>query len=109
MMTERLPVLSRIRLTLSLLLLGPASAGAGLTGPANYWECILHGMEDVKNDPVAREVMKICLSDFPDGFSVEEPLEGTPTECILKHGEDVSSALAAQQIHIACNVLYSRP
>ncbi|WP_277458507.1 MULTISPECIES: hypothetical protein [Methylococcus] len=103
-------MLSRIRPPLSLLLLlGSALAAAGLTGPSNYWECILQGMEDVKNEPVAREIMKICLSDFADGLSVEEPLEGTPAECILKHGENVSSALAAQQIHIACNVLYSRP
>ncbi|QXP84675.1 hypothetical protein KW115_02650 [Methylococcus sp. Mc7] len=109
MMTERPPVLSRIRPPLSLLLLSPALAAAGLTGPSNYWECVLYGMEDVKNDQVAREIMKICLADFPDDLSVEEPLEGTPTECILKYGEDVSSAFAAQQIQTACNVLYSRP
>lgn len=109
MMTEPSPVLSRIRPPLSLLLLSPALAAAGLTGPSNYWECILYGMEDVKNDQVAGEIMKICLADFPDGFSVEQPLEETPTECILKYGEDVSSAFAAQQIQTACNVLYSPP
>ncbi|QJD30882.1 hypothetical protein GNH96_13515 [Methylococcus geothermalis] len=109
MMTECPPVLPRIPPLLVLLLLGPASAGAGLTGPSSYWECILHGMEDVKNDRVAQEIMKICLADFPESLSVDEPLDGTPTECILKYGEDVSSAFAAQQIQTACNVLYSRP
>lgn len=91
-----------------MLLLGPALAAAGLAGPSNYWECILYGMEAVKNDLAAWEIMKICLADFPDSLSVTEPMDGTPTECLLKYGEDVSSAFAAQQVQTACNVLFSR-
>jgi hypothetical protein len=102
-----MPVLAGIRKPLIFLMFYPALASAGLIGPSNYWECILVGMQDVKNDQVAQEIMKVCLSDFPDSSSMPAPLDGTPGACILKFGEDVSSAFAALQIQTACNVVYA--
>lgn len=109
MMTACVPVFTEIRKFLLFLLLIPAEVSAGLIGPSNYWECILIGMQEVKNDQVAQEVMKLCLSEFSAELSVSERREGAPGACVLKYGEDVSSALAAQQIQTACNLVYAQP
>lgn len=97
---------ARLRKILKLLLLCPAIADAGVLGPSNYWECILEEMQEVKNDQVAQELMKVCMNAFPEGFSVEEQLAGTSGACILEYGAEVSSALGAQQVQAACNMLY---
>ncbi len=82
-------------------------------GPANYWECILELMPGTQNDIVAGNLASQCSKKFPDAraLSAKEKVGGlisvpTKDDCLVKHGKNTPSLLAAKMIYGACAQLY---
>ena len=101
------------KLTLAILLMSimaPATSKAGVFGYDNYWECILDKMDGVKNNAVAREVIRECKSKKLTTYVKEKgSLFGTTaSECVQDNADDVASELGAARVKSACYRLYPR-
>ena len=96
-----------------LLVLVMHPSQAGWFRPDNYWECLLDNMRKVQSDAIAQEVIKSCKSQFPFHKRVfikkKQPWFGvkTASQCVLKHGKNTPSEIAARRIQAACYKLYS--
>ena len=89
-----------------------ATVSAGWFSPDNYWECNLENLKEVQSDTIAQEAINFCKDKFPfhERLFVEkkQPWFGVKTanQCVLKHGKQIKSELAARHIQAACYKLY---
>ena len=85
---------------------------AGWFSDDNYWQCLLDDMQDIKSDTVAQELVAHCQQRYPFYTRIfikkKCPVFGIKTakECVLKHGKNINSELAARYIQAACYKLY---
>lgn len=93
----------------------PVSSAHAITGPSNYWECIIDRMVDAKTDRDATSIRKQCRWDFPDfywrraadkshgflGFFTE-----SQTECMTDNMKETRSRLAKEELRQACRALF---
>ncbi|MDR6495621.1 hypothetical protein J2797_005545 [Paraburkholderia terricola] len=105
--------LSALVAVVTIALCAPWPTYAGLLGPSNYWECILELAPGTSNDIVANDIELQCGKRFPD----KSPLTGkdkvgglfsvpTADKCVITHGKNTPSFLAARMILVACHELY---
>lgn len=96
----------------TLLILTIKTGHAGWFSPDNYWECLLDNMRAVQSDAIAEEAVKVCKNKFPFHKRVfvekKRPWFGikTASQCVLKHGKNTPSEIAARHIQAACYKLY---
>lgn len=95
----------------ALLSLASVQAVAG-----NFATCILKHMHGIQNDPAAYAAMRLCMNEYPGGYSGVQQGEGrgflsydSGAECAVKKGAGTASRVAGQQIYNACNKLFNEP
>lgn len=87
------------------------ASNAALFGPDNYAECLLENLPGIRNDVAVTEVVRKCLSEFPEGFDGVEPRtsifgQRTWSECTLEYGREISAERGARLVRAACRRLY---
>lgn len=94
---------------------GALSPAAALTGPSNYYECVIDRLAPTQNDLDATTARKTCRWDFPDFYwrrSVQRAsgilaiFSPTAQQCVKKNTEKTGSRLAKAEIGEACRALY---
>ena len=92
-----------------------ADHASALTGPSNYYECVIDRLAEVQDDLAATTARKTCRWDFPDFYwrrSVQRAsgilalFSDSAQECVTKNTEKTGSRLARAEISEACRALY---
>lgn len=84
---------------------------AALFGPGNYAECLLENLPGVRNDVAVTEIVRKCLSEFPEAFDGVKPRTSifgrqTWSECTLNYSKDIGAERGAALVRSACRRLY---
>ncbi|MCC6954538.1 MAG: hypothetical protein IT290_10510 [Deltaproteobacteria bacterium] len=102
----------------STLLFGALFAAqpvSALTGPSNYWECVLSRLPNAQTDSQATATRKTCRCDFPDFYwrravvpstGVLAIFSETAQECVEENATKTPSRIARDEIRQACRSLY---
>lgn len=87
---------------------------SGTATASNYAGCLLEVLPGTQNQPAFGAAMRLCADRYPDRWFTIQRGSGrglfsfkSPASCTIDKGKSTSWHLAANQIRIACDCLYS--